>query len=80
MKACRFSLLILASLNAVSQAAPIIRSNTADALNVTTAWIGAPPALPGTNDTATWDASQVIARRKSWEKVEELLTELEELL
>lgn len=55
MKSRPFKLLLLASLPAAVHAAPIIRSNSADALNVATAWVNG--VTPTTADTATWDAS-----------------------
>jgi fibronectin-binding autotransporter adhesin len=61
MKSRSFTCLLLASLPAASFATPITRSATADNLNVTTAWVGDPAALPTTANTATWDASSTLA-------------------
>lgn len=60
MKVRAFTLALLASLPAVSPATPVVRSATADSLNVTTAWIGDPPTLPTTSNTATWDAASTL--------------------
>jgi hypothetical protein len=58
MKTRSLALVLIASLPAASSGAPITRGATADALNVTTAWVG--DVLPTTADTATWDASSTL--------------------
>jgi autotransporter-associated beta strand protein len=61
MKVRAFTLALLVSLPAASSATPVIRSATTDSLNVATAWVGDPPALPTTANTATWDAASTLA-------------------
>ncbi|MEY4243329.1 MAG: hypothetical protein RLZZ245_914, partial [Verrucomicrobiota bacterium] len=61
MKTRAFTLVLLASLPAVSYATPVIRSSTADNLNLAAAWVGTPAAVPTTANTATWDASSTLA-------------------
>lgn len=59
MKPRSVILLLLASLPAVSHATPVTRSDTADNLNVVTAWVGG--VAPTTANTATWEASSTLA-------------------
>lgn len=58
MKARSFTLALLASLPALSYSQTVIRSNTADTLNTTAAWVGG--VAPTTANTATWDASSTL--------------------
>lgn len=62
MKPTRFSLAAAAAIGlglATTQAAVITRDNSADNLNLNTAWTG--DVLPGQGDIATWDASSTLA-------------------
>lgn len=59
MKLRSFTSLLLASLPALSHATPVTRSNTADNLNTTGAWVIG--VAPTTANTATWDASSSLS-------------------
>lgn len=59
MKPLRQNLLLLALLSGSAFAAPIVRTNTADALNLTAAWTGG--VLPSAaGSVATWNASSTL--------------------
>lgn len=47
--------LIVVSFAGQAMAAPIVKANNADALNLTTSWVGG--AVPGAADIAVWDAT-----------------------
>lgn len=60
MKPLRQNLLLLALLSGSAFAAPIVRTNTADALNLTAAWTGG--VLPSAaGSVATWNASSTLS-------------------
>lgn len=58
MKTRIILLAVLATFTFAASAATITRSDTLDALNTTTAWVGG--VVPTTADTATWDASSTL--------------------
>ncbi|MCU0780929.1 MAG: hypothetical protein MUF04_07485, partial [Akkermansiaceae bacterium] len=52
---------IVFAFSGATHATPVVRSATADNLNLAAAWVGDPPALPTTANTATWNSSSTLA-------------------